>query len=153
MSESRIEYYGPTKCIEKPTFIVAYNVIKRLKKNRAPSEGGITAELVRYGGGNLWRGICNLMTVNWENEGTPADWQTAVICSIYKKGDRLQCENYRGISLRNVVYKIFTNVVTQYLEIYAEEILGDYQCGFRQGQSTTDKTFTLRQIIEKTYEF
>jgi len=26
-----------------------------------------------------------------------------------------------------VIYKIFTNIITQYPEIYTEEIVGDYQ--------------------------
>jgi sorting nexin-29 len=83
----------------------------------------------------------------------PADWQPAVICPIYKKGDKLQCENYTEISLLNVIYKTFTNNQTQYLETYNEEILGHYQCEFRKGRSNTDQIFTLRQIIENTYSF
>jgi hypothetical protein len=49
--------------------------------------------------------------------------------------------------LLNMMYKIFTNIITQYLEIYTEEILGDYKCGFRKGQSTTGHIFKLRLII------
>jgi sorting nexin-29 len=33
-----------------------------------------------------------------------------------------------------------------------EDILGDYQGGFRKGRSTTDQIFSLRMILEKTYE-
>jgi hypothetical protein len=48
----------------------------------------------------------------------PADWQMAIICPVYKKGHILNCSNYRGISLINVVYKIFTNTLARYLEVY-----------------------------------
>jgi sorting nexin-29 len=34
-----------------------------------------------------------------------------------------------------------------------EEILGEYQSGFRQGRSTTDQIFSLRIILEKAYEY
>jgi sorting nexin-29 len=152
MSDSQTEYYGPQKYVENPKLSMIYNAIKRLKKNRAPGEDRITAELLKYGGRNLWRRIYNLITIIWENEEMPADWQTAVICPIYKKANKLQCENYRGISLLNVKYKLFTNIVTQHLETYTEETIGDYQCGFRKGRSTNDQIFTLRQIIKKTYE-
>jgi hypothetical protein len=58
----------------------------------------------------------------------PAEWLTAVVCLVYRKGDKLRCESYRGIALLNVIYKIFTNILTQHLEIYTERIPGDYQC-------------------------
>src|SRR5215475_1633648 len=51
-----------------------------------------------------------------------------------------------------VSYKILTNLLAKYIEPYVEEILGDYQCGFRKGRSTTDQIFCLRTILEKTYE-
>jgi hypothetical protein len=89
----------------------------------------------------------------WKKEEMPADWQMAIICPVYKKADKLNCSNYRGNSLLNVVHKIFTNTLARYLEVYTEKILGDYQCGFRKGQSTTDQIFMFRQIIGKTYKF
>jgi hypothetical protein len=44
----------------------------------------------------------------------------------------VESDNYRGISLLNGTYKIFTQLVAKHLEPYAEEILGEYQCGFRE---------------------
>jgi len=82
----------------------------------------------------------------------PQEWGTAIICPIYKQGDKLECRNYRGISLLNVTYKIFTNLLTRYIEPWVEEILGDYQCGFRKGRST-NQIFCLRMILERTCEY
>jgi len=45
-----------------------------------------------------------------------------------------------------------TNILHRQLVPHAKEILGDYQCGFRKGQSTTDSFFTLSCIFEKFYE-
>jgi sorting nexin-29 len=46
-----------------------------------------------------------------------------------------------------------TNILHKRLEPYAEETLGDYQCGFRTGRSTTNQLFTLRLVLEKAHEF
>ena len=77
----------------------------------------------------------------------PQEWNTTIICLIYKKGDKLECHNYRGISLLNVTYKIFTNLLARYIEPYVEELLGDYQCGFQKGRSSMDQIFCLRMIL------
>jgi hypothetical protein len=42
---------------------MVYNVIKKLNENRDPGEDRITAELLKYGGRNLWRIIYNLVPI------------------------------------------------------------------------------------------
>ena len=36
---------------------------------------------------------------------------------------------------------------------YAEEIIGDHQCGFRSNSSTTGPISCIRQILEKKWEY
>jgi hypothetical protein len=58
---------------------------------------------------------------------------------IFKKGD---CGNYRGISLLSTMYKILSNILLSSLIPYAEEIIGDHQCGFQHNRSTTDHIYS-----------
>ena len=39
------------------------------------------------------------------------------------------------------------------LTTYAEEIIGDHQCGFWRDRSTTNHMFCFRQILEKKWEY
>ena len=144
---------GPDPFINPPTLEEAKEVINHMKNHKAPGEDLITAELIKYGGGELHIQIHNLLTRIWQEEKIPTEWETALITPIHKKGSKLQCKNYRGISLLNVSYKILTKLIAKRLHPYAEEILGDYQCGFRQNRSTTDQIFTIRCILEKCYEY
>jgi sorting nexin-29 len=66
-----------------------------------------------------------------------------LICPTYKQGDRLACENYCGISLCKTAYKVFSNTMFQRLGPYVEKIVGNYKCGFRDGQSTSDQIPTI----------
>ena len=75
------------------------------------------------------------------NRADAQEWGTAIIRPIYNQGDKVECRNYRGLSLFNVTYKIFTNLLTRYIEPYVDEILGNYKCGLQKGRSTTDHNF------------
>jgi hypothetical protein len=89
----------------------------------------------------------------WKQERMPEDWEIGIICPIFKKGDRRDCSNYRGITLLNNTYKIFICLIYNRLAKHSEQILGDYQLGFRPNRPTIDQIHTVRQILEKCYEF
>jgi len=58
------------------------------------------------------------------------EWKEPIIVPIYKKGDETNCSNYSGISLLSATYKLLSNILLSRLSPYAEEIIGDLQCGF-----------------------
>jgi hypothetical protein len=70
----------------------------------------------------------------WNKEELPEEWKESIIVPVYKKGDKIDCNNYRGISLLPTTYKILSNILLSRLTPYAEEIIGDYQCGFRHNR-------------------
>jgi sorting nexin-29 len=83
----------------------------------------------------------------------PQQWKESIIVPIYKKDDKTDCNNYRGISLLSTIYKILSNILLTRLTPYADEIIGDHQCGFCRNRSTTDQTFCIPQILEKKWEY
>jgi hypothetical protein len=74
-------------------------------------------------------------------------------CTNLKKGDKTDCNNYRGISLSSTAYKILSNIIRARLTPYVNEVIGDHQCGFHYNRSTTDHIFYIRQILEKKWEY
>jgi len=89
----------------------------------------------------------------WNKEELPEEWKESIIVSIHKKRDKTDCNNYRGISLLPTTYKILSNVLLSRLIPYAEEVIGDHQCGFRCNRSTTDHIFFICQILEEKWEY
>ena len=60
--------------------------------------------------------------------------------------------NYHGISLLNIISKLFTKVVLMKLRVLAERIYPESQCRFRAKMATIDMIFSLRQLQEKCRE-
>jgi len=70
----------------------------------------------------VWKLICQI----WTAEKLSSEWRTTVICSIHKKGDKQDYNNYRGIALISTAYKVFLNYILSRLRIKAEQTIGDY---------------------------
>ena len=66
----------------------------------------------------------------------PLEWKEPIIVPIHKKGDRMVCNNYRGISLLSTSYKILWHILLLRMTLYANEIIGEYQCGLDQPSTT-----------------
>ena len=85
--------------------------IRQLKNNTAPSSDGIASELVKNGGVQPENEIHQIFTELWDSESMPCDWNLGPNYPIYKKGDRLDCNNYRGITVLNTAFKIFSLIL------------------------------------------
>ena len=87
-----------------------------------------------------------LLTQCWKEGSVPLDMRDANIVTIYKnKGDRCDCDNYRGISLLSIVGKLFAGIVLHRLQILADRIYPESQCDFRPKKSTVGMIFSLLQ--------
>ena len=84
--------------------------IKGLKDGKALGEDGILAEVWKYGGANLSNRLHRWIIKIWEEGHVTQVWKDANIVTIYKKGDRIECGNYRGISLLSAAGMIFGNM-------------------------------------------
>lgn len=136
-----------------PTVEEIQEIIRKLKNDKSPGSDQITAEMFKYGGIKLEQQIQKLIKEIWLKEQLPNDWTEAILCPIYKKGGRGKCENYRGIALLNVVYKILAIHVKNRITTKMEDETGEYQCGFRQGRGVIDQIYLLREIQSESYEY
>ncbi|KAL1462186.1 hypothetical protein WDU94_014046 [Cyamophila willieti] len=138
--------------IEAPTPLEIVNVINKLKTGKAAGEDKIPAEVLKAGGEELNMKICNLIQKIWSSEKIPDDWKNAVVCPILKKGDVMNCENYRGIALLSVTYKILSMLILKRLTTYTERIMGPEQAGFRACMSESRCKVRINNKLTDSFE-
>ena len=100
-------------------------VITEKKSEKAAGKDEIGAQMLKAltGEGILW--LTRVCQVAWKFGKTPRDWQTGVIISIFKKGDRKQCTNYRRISLLSFPGKVYAKSLERKCQEIVESKLED----------------------------
>ena len=118
-------------------------VIKNLKNNKAPGE------LYKSLSSQLLPVIVKLFNTIFHTGIFPECWSTAIIVTLFKKGDRNECGNYLCISLLCVISKICMVIICDRLTKWSDmnEHIIEEQAGFRGGYSTIDNIFILNSII------
>lgn len=157
-----------------------YRAALHLKSNKAPGEDGIPAEWLkkllppalataggaaamgqegweeRYEGvegpSHLARVMLALLNQVWQTQHIPACWRRAWLVSIYKgKGDALEMDNYRGISLMAVPLKMLLVILARRLEGTLSErgLLAREQAGFRAGEECVGQAAALLEVLQR----
>jgi hypothetical protein len=123
----------------------------------APGDSGLPAQ--------LWKALLadeqtfallrQLVLSVWETGEMPSEWETGLLSTLPKKGDRSQAGNYRGIMMLEVAYKILAYLMLMRLQPILESkdhVDHEAQCGFRTGRGCSDASFTLKQLVSKRRE-
>ena len=158
VTDTAIERITPLPVMDEldapPSLEELSKAIDTLASGKAPGSDGIPPEVIKASKKTvLLDHLHELLLQCWEEGSVPQDMRDANITTLYKnKGDRSDCNNYRGISLLSIVGKVFARVVLNRLQSLAERVYPEAQCGFRAGRSTVDMVFSLRQLQEKCRE-
>ena len=121
-------------------------------------------ELLKYGRSGMVDLLEQLFSVIWQEEVVPRQWRDGLIVNIFKKRDREDPGNYRGITLLSVVGKVFCKILNNRLVqcLDKKRALHEGQAGFRLNRGCMDNVYTyaLNEIVQgrlredkKTYAF
>jgi hypothetical protein len=86
--------------------------------------------VIKAGGRTICSEIHKLNNSIWNKEKLLEEWKESIIVPIYKKGDKRDCSNYRGVSILRTMCKTLSNNVLSRSTPYVEGITGNHQCGF-----------------------
>jgi len=66
--------------------------------------------MIKAGGRTIYCEIHKLRISLWNKKEFHEEWKESIIVPMYKKGDKTDYSNYRGISLLPTTYKILSNI-------------------------------------------
>jgi len=93
----------------------------------------------------------NLFILSRIRKNCHINGRALLLCLYMSKGNKLT-ETYRGISLLPIKCNIMAIILLSRLTPSVEEIIEDYQCGFRHNRPNANQIFCIHQILKKKWE-
>jgi hypothetical protein len=125
-------------------------IINSMKNKNSSGFDNLTNRMLKREPHAFARLIVNLINDSIDVGIFPNSLKTAKVIPIFKKGDKLNLNNYRPIALLPVLSKNFEKIINSQLNTITDNgFIDDNQFGFRSGHSTEDAVVKLVDKIEK----
>ena len=127
------------------------NSIKNLKLGKSGGPDGLLAEMIINTINDISTVLLPLFNAILMKGEYPENWSLSILCPIHKSGSVSDPNNFRGVSLIDILNKILTGMMYDRIYKWAEDNskLNESQSGFRKGYSTIDNLFTLMSLGQK----
>ena len=130
------------------------SVLQKIKIKRSSGPDNIPAKLINDAAEELAAPISILINLSFRTGIFPMLEKEAKITPLYKSGNHMLVDNYRPISVLNILSKVIERLTYQQLSHYLEEnnLLCPFQYGFRKGRSTEQSITTLVDFIRSNMD-
>ena len=81
----------------------------------------------------------------------PSIWKDNILTPLHKSGSVSDPDNYRGIAVGSCMYKLFSKLLNQRLQVKVEvdNLVGEQQGSGKKGSRTADHLLVVKFIIDK----
>ena len=131
-------------------------ILKEMKKMKesAPGEDGVRLIYLFKGGPEVIEKVIEIVQFMFEYgaEKWEDSLKSGLVIPLFKKGDRNNVNNYRGVCLLAMGSRILARIMASRLRVWSEnlKLIDDDQAGFRKNRSTCDVTQMMYRIQEDT---
>ena len=130
------------------------NIIPSLNSNKASGPNSIPYRILFLLKNEISNQLPDLFNLSFKTGVFLSVLKTAKVIPIFKKDSKLDCSNYRPISLLSNIEKILEK--RKYRRLYTffnnKNIIYDLQFGFRQQYSTSHALINITENIRKTLD-
>ena len=130
------------------------SVLKGLNPSKAAGIDNLSGEFLKDGAHDLARPISQLCNLSIKIKSFPRSCQIAKVKPLFKKGSKINPQNYRSISLLPFLSKIIERIVHDKTEEFLNKnkLLYRFQTGFRKKYSTNTCLGHLTDKITTKFE-
>ena len=151
---ARSQIGEPISLEADPAYAETLQAVRAMANWKAPGADSLPVKLLKRDDATrepvVLKHFHAILVSVWRGEEIPQEWKDATIKVLYKKSDRSDCNNFRGISLASPADKVLLKIVANRLSDFCEarQILPEEQCGFRPARSTIHMLFVVRRLQE-----
>ena len=124
---------------------------QKLKNNKASSYDLIRNEMLKSAIPFIFKPVMQVFNFILSSGKFPKAWKEGIITPIHKQGNKLDTNNYRGITLSSCLGKLFCHIINERIckELENKNFIKPEQAGFRKKHRTSDHIFVLKTIVDK----
>lgn len=127
------------------------SVLKGMRKGKAAGNDMVPGEIYKLvenettASSHLARSMLMMLNNIYDGQDFPLEWKDCTVVPIFKKGDKMDPNNYRGIALINTLLKVLTKVIAARLQdiCCSHNLLRREQTGFIKNEEGVSQVACL----------
>ena len=125
-----------------------------LKEGKSTGPNSLPTSLLKLVKNNISKPLSKILNKSFETGSFPDLFKIAKVIPVFKKGSKLDCTNYRPISLLSNISKLFEKAMHGRLYSFLNKFncLYQHQFGFRHKHSTTQALIEITENIRKALD-
>ena len=126
------------------TFREMETALRNMKKKK--SFVGISPALLTNLPMNWLMFFLTLFNVIFDSFCFPLTWCYSKLTVLFKSGDRMSCDNYRGISVMDTLAKLYDTLIMNRIKMWMD--VDNCQAGAMEGRGCLEQIFALRLLCD-----
>jgi hypothetical protein len=124
-------------------------IIQKTKNKHSKDIFGISSKMIKFIGAEIAKPLAHIFNLSLESGSFPSMLKQCRVIPIFKSGNRLECDNYRPISLLSSISKLLEKIVSEKLIYHLTEndLLYTHQYGFLPKKSAEHNLLQILNYV------
>jgi hypothetical protein len=124
-----------------------HSKLRELSTHKGGGPNGLPGTLLKFCAAALIPPLFILFNKSLRTSEFPAVWRISYVTPIHRSGDKSNAENYRPISVLNIIPKIFESILKDKITPILDPVISRQQHGFVSGRSVTSNLALYTQYL------